>query len=221
MTDIAGLDPAQLARQLGHPEGDTGIAVGNFMQRSNAALIAMALLRAAPRPGERILEIGFGNGAHVAALLERSDGLSYDGVDQSATMVKEACLRNRGLAEQGRAAFHCCSSDAMPLPPDSFERAVAINVIYFWPEPARHLAEIRRVLKPGGTLALAAMDRDTAARMRFTQHGFRIYDAAELEALHRQAGFAAVEISSYRETIARLDGGKLERCFHIVLAHKN
>jgi ubiquinone/menaquinone biosynthesis C-methylase UbiE len=219
--DIAKLAPAELARQLGHPEGTTGIAVGDFMHDSNAALYRAIVQRLDPQAGERILEVGFGNGKHAAWLLNLAPDLRYDGVDISQIMVAEALTHNRALVQAGRAGFHRAASDALPFPDRSFERALAVNAVYFWAEPARDLAELRRVLKPGGLLCLAAFTRETADKMRFTRHGFRIHDAAELERLCRQAGFGGAAVEAYHETIRRLDGGSMERDYHFVLARRD
>ncbi len=218
MIDFNDLDDATKAKHLGHPEGEVGIAVADVMNVSNAKVHEAAFRRLAPRSGERLLEIGFGNGKLLPMLQAQAPGLSYVGLDISETMVREATRFNSISVEAGQAEFVLGACERMPFEDKSFDRAVTVNTIYFWPAPAVCLAELHRVLRTNGTLVLAAMDRETAARYTFTQHGFRYYDGAELVDLHRQAGFHAVSLEPYRETIPGPKGSTMERGFHFVVA---
>jgi ubiquinone/menaquinone biosynthesis C-methylase UbiE len=218
MVDFNDLDDATKARHLGNPEGEVGIAVAEVMNASNAKVHEAAFRRLAPRSGEQVLEIGFGNGKLLPGLLALAPGLLYIGLDISVTMVAEATRFNRGAVEAGQVAFILGACEDMPFEDRGFDRAVTVNTIYFWPEPVRCLAELHRVLRPDGILLLAAMDRETAARYTFTQHGFRYHDGAELVDLHRQAGFRAVSLEPYRETIPGPKGSTMERSFHFVVA---
>ena len=127
-------------------------------------------------------------------------GATYTGVDFSETMVAEAEAFNADLIEAGKARFHLASVEQMPLADGSFDRALAINTIYFWPDPVRALAEIHRVLSPDGVLLILAQTPEEAAKAPYTRHGFRIYAEAQLRQLHTQAGFRRVEIELYRDT---------------------
>ena len=83
MVDLTKLDLAVLARQLGKPEGEIGRAVGDYMSRHNAAVSAAAWQRLGVQRGARVLEVGFGNGGLIPALLALQPEL-------------EAVLRQRG-----------------------------------------------------------------------------------------------------------------------------
>lgn len=218
MIDFNDLDDATKAKHLGHPEGEVGIAVADVMNVSNAKVHEAAFRRLAPRSGERLLEIGFGNGKLLPMLQAQAPGLSYVGLDISETMVREATRFNSISVEAGQAEFVLGACERMPFEDKSFDRAVTVNTIYFWPAPATCLAELRRVLRPGGSLLVAGMDRATAARFPFTEHGFRIYDEAELRALHAQAGFCDIAIERYRETIAAPKGATMEREYFFTVA---
>jgi SAM-dependent methyltransferase len=65
----------------------------------------------------------------------------------------------------------------------SFDRAYAVHTIYFWPEPARDLRELSRVLRDGGRLVL--------------------YDAGEVRELLERTGFVDVEIGCATADVAR------------------
>jgi ubiquinone/menaquinone biosynthesis C-methylase UbiE len=103
----------------------------------------------------RLLEVGFGPGACIAMLAERAtDGL-VAGVDPSPTMVAQASARNRTPLRSGRVELKVGSVSAIPYLDESFDKVCSINNVYFWPSRSDELREIRRVMKDGGTLALA------------------------------------------------------------------
>ena len=120
---------AERVRQLGNPVGPVGVAIGDYMNAMNGALNAVLFRQLSPRHGDRILEIGFGNGKLLSDLMNLAPNITYDGIDISELMVAEATAFNRALVAAGRA------SSTVIL--RSFDRAVAINTIYFWPEPVR------------------------------------------------------------------------------------
>jgi ubiquinone/menaquinone biosynthesis C-methylase UbiE len=209
---------AERVRQLGNPVGPVGVAVGDYMNAMNGALNAVLFRKLSPCRGNRILEIGFGNGKLLSDLMNLVPDLTYDGIDISDLMVAEAAAFNREHVAAGRAAFHRASSTAIPFDADTFDRAVAVNTIYFWPEPVRDLAEIRRVLKLGGVLGLAAMTPAGAAHLTASGEPFRTYDEAQLRLLLLEAGFSRVEIEPYRESAMQPGGRAIERVFHLVRA---
>jgi len=132
--------------------------------------------------------------------------------------LADATAFNRALVAAGRAAFHRASSTAIPFDAETFDRAIAVNTIYFWPEPVRDLTEIRRVLKPTGVLGLAAMTPTGAAHLTASDEPFRTYEDAQLRSLLAEAGFARVEIEPYREDAPQPGGRTIERAFHLVRA---
>jgi SAM-dependent methyltransferase len=108
----------------------------------------------APRPGLRWLDVGCGNGAFTELLIERSEPRSIDGIDPSPEQVAFARERLKAPSANFRVA------DAMELPFDNdvFDAAVMPLVIFFVPEPSRGVAEMARVVCPGGTVSAYAWD---------------------------------------------------------------
>jgi ubiquinone/menaquinone biosynthesis C-methylase UbiE len=115
-------------------------------------------------------------------------------------MVAEASAFNQDLVQTGRATFDLASAEAIPCNDASFNRALAVNVVYFWPDPVQVLAEIRRVLRPGGFSIVAGIDRATAASVPLycAEYGFRVHDADALIAFHQEAGFTDVVVEPTR-----------------------
>ena len=216
--DLSKLELPVLARQLAKPEGEIGRAVGEYMSRHNASVSAAAWKRLGLQRGDRVLEVGFGNGKLIPALLALESDLAYTGIEISETMLAEAQAFNRALLEGKRIDLRLASVEAMPFPDRAFDRATIVNTIYFLADPGRALAELHRVLRPGGVLTAAGITPEAAAQLPITQHGFRVYDEPRLKEMLGAAGFRAVDIAIHRETTARLEGGTHDRTYQVVRA---
>jgi SAM-dependent methyltransferase len=84
----------------------------------------------------------------------------------------------------------------LPYASGSFDSALLFNVIYILEDPARSLAEIKRILRPGGTLYLASPF--TANEMP-EPHDYSRFTAEGLERLLKQAGFNDMKLARYGE----------------------
>jgi SAM-dependent methyltransferase len=104
-------------------------------------------------PGGRYLEVGCGTGADALELAEHV-GCSVVGVDSSQTMIEEA--RRRGLAEAVNADAH-----ALPFEADAFDGAWADRTFQHLRDPEAALAQLVRVVRPGGAIAIADPDYAT------------------------------------------------------------
>lgn len=221
MVDLSRLSAPEFAAQLARPSGEIGLAVGDYMNKVNGRLIITAYQRLAPLPHCRVLEIGFGNGKLISELLAMVPGLSYVGVEISDTMVAVAREQNRAHLQQGRVELHLASVERLPFPDATFDRALAVNTVYFWPDQLAALIEVRRVLRADGWLVLASMTPETSAQSPTArpEHGFQVPDRDRLLSLHRQAGFRGIDCELYEEQNTRLDGTVFQRFYHLVLAH--
>jgi ubiquinone/menaquinone biosynthesis C-methylase UbiE len=162
-----------LAAQLGHPQGEDGLCVGETMHESNIGMTRACLAALALQANDVLLEVGHGNGAHVADCLAAAPGLRYQGLELSALMHEDAARRNAALGEA--AGFAHYDGQAFPFPDACFTHAMSVNTLYFLSDLSAFLAELRRVLRSGGTLGLAFADADFMRALPFTAHGFRLY----------------------------------------------
>ena len=108
----------------------------------------------APKSGLRWLDVGCGNGAFTDMLVERCAPISVQGIDPSEEQL--AFARTRSALRD--AQFHHGDAMAQPFPDDTFDAAVMPLVIFFVPDPAKGVAEMVRVVCPGGTVAAYAWD---------------------------------------------------------------
>jgi ubiquinone/menaquinone biosynthesis C-methylase UbiE len=153
---------------------------------------ALALSRLELERDDWVLEVGFGGGALLRSLLLGTRGEVF-GADLSAMLIARARHRFARDVRRGRLHLYQASAESLPLPPATVTKAVSVNSLYFWPDPAAALAELARVVKPGGRLAIVF---EPAAEMRkWPGHrfGFRLFEVAEAKALIEAAGFGAIE----------------------------
>ena len=108
----------------------------------------------APRPGLRWIDVGCGNGAFTELIVAKSAPAQVSGIDPSDGQLAYARTRSATAMAEFR------SGDAMALPFQSgaFDVATMALVIFFVPEPAKGVAEMVRVVAPGGTVAAYAWD---------------------------------------------------------------
>lgn len=141
--------------------------------------------------GSTVVEIGIGTGGLLAELAARADRVI--GVDHSPAMLDES---RRRLAETGVSGIDLRLGEMTHLPlPDAAAGCVVANmVLHHAAEPAVVLAEIRRVLAPGGLLVIADLARHEreAAREQLADQWLG-FDAAELYDWLTAAGFGHVE----------------------------
>jgi len=108
----------------------------------------------APLPGLRWIDIGCGTGAFTELLIERCSPAEVLGIDPSDAQLATARARPAARMAEFR------QGDAMMLPSSDhrFDAAVMALVIFFVPEPVKGVAEMVRVVRPGGTIATYAWD---------------------------------------------------------------
>ena len=168
-----------MAKQLRKPGGLLAGKVGNEMNKTNAFLYDFTINEMKLKDNESVLEIGFGNGNFFNKIFSVADNLKISGLDFSNEMVKAATANNQSVSNAGKLGLRLGSSDNIPFPDNSFDKVFCINVIYFWEQPADHLKEIFRVLKPGGKFYTSIRSKETLLHMPFTKYGFNAYTKEE------------------------------------------
>ncbi|HEU5159973.1 MAG TPA: methyltransferase domain-containing protein [Streptosporangiaceae bacterium] len=135
------------------PRGLRGRLAGRFMVWTNKQGEVAGLLGV--RPGDRVLEVGYGGGALVRLLARRvGDGLVC-GVDPSPDMRDLAVRRNRRAVAAGRLDLRVGTAAATGFPDAAFDHVVTVNTVGLWPDLEAGLRELRRVIRPGGDVVIA------------------------------------------------------------------
>ena len=117
--------------------------------------------RLGAQPGERIVDIGCGPGFYCAELAEEvGPSGSIVGVDESASML---ALAERRCGELANVELVEGEATAAPVADGSFDAAISVQVQEYLPDIGASLAEILRVLKPGGRVLIWDIDWATAS----------------------------------------------------------
>ena len=127
-------------------------------ERINGPLHEAVLQALEVRPGDAVIEVGFGNGAFAELLLRNARLSLFAGVDPSPAMVERARDRLGPFIRAARLDLRRGGDAALDWPSQSFDRAVAIDMLRSWPRPDRTLRRLARLLRPGGRLVLAVRE---------------------------------------------------------------
>jgi ubiquinone/menaquinone biosynthesis C-methylase UbiE len=145
------------------------------------------------QPDDRVLEVGFGHGATIARAAAAVSRGFVAGVDPSADMCRMAARRNRSSVAAGRVELRRASVEALPYPDGSFDKALSVHTLYFWPNLGEATAEIRRVMRSPGRLVLA-WRHDPEVIRRFPTSVYRFHDEATVVEALKRAGLGPVAV---------------------------
>jgi demethylmenaquinone methyltransferase/2-methoxy-6-polyprenyl-1,4-benzoquinol methylase len=146
----------------------------------------------APRDGERVLDVATGTGMVAAELLARC-ACSVVGIDQSAAMLAAARARFAGAAGS-RVELIEGQAEALPFAEESFDALTFTYLLRYVDDPAATVAELVRVLRPGGRIASLEFGVPPLAPARWA---WRAYTAVGLPALGRLASREWAEVGRF------------------------
>jgi SAM-dependent methyltransferase len=127
-------------------------AYDRFMGRYSRQLSPQLADFADVQVGHRVLDVGCGPGALTGELVSWVGADRVAAVDPSEPFVAAARERHPGVDVQQ------ASADRLPFADGAFDTTLAQLVVHFMPDPVAGLAEMRRVTRPGGTVAACVWD---------------------------------------------------------------
>jgi ubiquinone/menaquinone biosynthesis C-methylase UbiE len=151
-----------------------------------------------------ILDVGCGGGRTIQKLAALAANGKFYGVDYAKGSIAVTCATNAGLIARGRVAVVRASVSSLPFRASQFDLATAVETQYFWPDMVSDMKEIRRVLKPGGTLVVIAEAYKAKASPRFMNLLMKIFRMSYFSVdghreLFSRAGYEAVEVFEERD----------------------
>jgi ubiquinone/menaquinone biosynthesis C-methylase UbiE len=202
-----------MPRQLHQPSKEEhGITTGKTIHRARFydLLGAVLMLGRGPAmrertialanlvPGERVLEVGFGTGEVAMRAKARCGPRGFvAGIDPSPEMI--AVARQKAARANLDVDFRVAAVEALPFADATFDVVLSSLMMHHLPEDLKPpaLAEIRRVLKPGGRLLVVDFTKPTSRLGRLEPvwlvHRRLPSDGRDLPGLLKSADFAAVE----------------------------
>ena len=174
------------------------------------AFNARALAMLGPLDGVDVLDVAAGAGG--AAMAAAALGARVAAVDASPAMVARIAARAEDCTGPGKVAARLADAAALPFPAASFGAALSSFGIVLLPDPAAGMAELHRVLRPGGRAAVVTWTEphryEAAARLRAAVTAvqgapppmgdmpaqLRFTDPSRLRALLAGAGFASIQV---------------------------
>jgi SAM-dependent methyltransferase len=167
---------------------------GEGMEHDHLPIVLPMLALMNPQQDEAILDVGCGTGWLCRMLAKGLPQGRVVGLDLSDEMIRRSREASAGFSN---LSFVLGGTDSIPAQEGEFTRAVTVESAYYWPEPERGIAEMFRVLQPGGSAwILINYYRDNV----YCHHWGALYgipshllSADEWAGFFREAGFGSVE----------------------------
>ena len=157
--------------------------------------------------GDHVLDVGCGTGEDARGIASRTPDVSVTGVDTSEEKIREARARTLGLPRP--VDFRVADAYGLPFDEETFDACRADRVFHHLLDPEKALAEMVRVMRPGGRVVVSDTDYDTLVveapdidltRRILAHHTERMECGRvgrRLPGLFLGAGLASIDVSPY------------------------
>jgi arsenite methyltransferase len=203
--------PGFVLDQLSRPSGRLAPVTALLLNGANLRTILAGVSALELRPGQRVVEVGFGGGLSLPLLLR---AIGEHGQVFATELSKEMLgrARRRFIIQrlQGRLRIEHAFVESLPLGDGSFDAALSLNTIPFWVDVDQGMRELARVLAVGGRLVLGVPDIDELRRAGFGPKGFRLVVPERLGERFRRYGLELLEIRRTADRTALLIGRRID-----------
>jgi ubiquinone/menaquinone biosynthesis C-methylase UbiE len=197
-------DKNEHMHQCQKPSGWLGRFIVWNMNSRHSKLTDWGLSHVSIKPSDTILDVGCGGGKTVSKLVAMaSEGKIY-GLDYSDVSVAIARKLNARWIGQGQVEIREGSVSELPFKIELFDLVTAIETHFWWPDLPAGVREIRRVMKPGGTLVViaeiykGAPTRVAKLAERYSSRtGMNILSVDEHRDVLSNAGYVEIEIITH------------------------
>ena len=192
-------DDAELLGQCHRPMGVRGRTVAALMNKHHDLLSTWGLNHVQIENNFNILDVGCGGGRTICKLANQAVKGRVFGIDYSKDMIAYSRRENKKLVDGGRVQLVQCSVEKISFQQDLFDLVTAIETYYFWSNLYEAFKEIKRLLKPTGTLLIISeMIKDGKYEKENAQmivkSKVNLVSLQQIKGLLCSAGFFKVEI---------------------------
>ena len=177
------------------PQGAGGRFFAVGMNIGHSGVSRWGLNHLAIKPADHILDIGCGGG------IKRVREGRVCGLDYSEVSVEKTRRVNARAVRVGRSEIRLGTVSENPWPDNIFDIVTAFETVYFWPDFAHDLGEVRRVLKPGGFFFICnelnkPEGGEAPGQYWIKTLGIKVYGPAEFREYLMKAGFVEINITA-------------------------
>jgi ubiquinone/menaquinone biosynthesis C-methylase UbiE len=189
----------KFVKQCRKPSGPFGKFLARVMNLGHTGLRRWGLSHTSINPDAIILDIGCGGGKTVQEMAMATPTGKVYGIDYSEDMVQLTKEVNKALIKKGLVEVKYGTVSSLPFTDNMFDLVTAFEAYYFWPKLIDDLKEIKRVLKPDGTLIIANEvykdDKFEKRNMKWAKLiDMQLHTPDEYKDFLTQAGYCFVEI---------------------------
>ena len=196
----------KIVTQVRNPSGKLGCLIARGMNKGHAKLAKWGISKIIIKSNYYVLDIGCGGGGNLHSFGKIiKDGKIY-GIDYSETAVNISKKINKTQIDNGIVEIYNASVSSLPFNNNFFNLITAFESYYFWPDLAKDLKEVYRVLKPRGKLMLINEGYlcDNKKKRKIAEKwsilgNFPIHSPKEYREFLTKAGFINIKIYEERK----------------------
>ena len=178
------------------PQGFGGRIMVKMMNSGHSKLAKWGFTKIYAKSNAKVLDIGCGGGANIANWLAKCTNGHVTGIDYSKVSVAESEKLNAIAIKQGKCDIVYGDVSSMPFDDEAFDCVSAFETVYFWEDLEKCFAEVRRVMKSGGTFLICNESDGTNSKdEKWAKKigGMKIYNEMQLRTMLEKVGFCDIK----------------------------
>ena len=165
----------------------------------------------------RLLEIGHLVAERLPYKLQNTENTVYFGAYGATTAATSIFTNHR---TDRRRQLNEPAAETLNFQDAFFDGCFMVDQIYFWADPLTYFAEIYRVLKPGGKMNLAFVEKSAGSHLPWTQSDFSFYKIDEVTSFLRKSGFVNIITNEITATVTDHNGRQTNRPYIVISGQK-